>query len=209
MSADSTLAFLVEQSERADSEPVFTTIIEPRKGWVPLNLKALWRYRELLYFLTWRDVKVRYKQTVLGAAWAVDNALQMTMAPNLRVMTSGPQPPNPAELLASQSMIALLRDLEARADLVIFDTPHMGPLTDAVVLSARVSGTLLAVRAGSTRRTVITNSLNALRKVGGNVVGTVLNVVEMKPSSKYSYYDYQIYTAEAVEAAAGVGPRGA
>src|SRR5438067_109124 len=71
MSADSTLAFLAEQSERADSESAFTTIIEPRKGWVPLNLKALWRYRELLYFLTWRDVKVRYKQTALGAAWAV------------------------------------------------------------------------------------------------------------------------------------------
>jgi lipopolysaccharide transport system permease protein len=78
MSPDSTLTFLLEQSERADSEAVFTTIIEPRKGWVPLNLKALWRYRELLYFLTWRDVKVRYKQTALGAAWAVIQPM-MTM----------------------------------------------------------------------------------------------------------------------------------
>ena len=77
MSMDSTVAFLVEQSERADGEPVFTTIIEPRKGWVSLNLQVLWRYRELLYFLTWRDVKVRYKQTVLGAAWAVLQPLMM------------------------------------------------------------------------------------------------------------------------------------
>jgi lipopolysaccharide transport system permease protein len=46
-------------------------IIRPSKGWVPLNLKALWEYRELLYFLTWRDIKVRYKQTFLGAAWAI------------------------------------------------------------------------------------------------------------------------------------------
>jgi lipopolysaccharide transport system permease protein len=45
--------------------------IRPSKGWVPLNLHALWEYRELLYFLTWRDIKVRYKQTALGAAWAV------------------------------------------------------------------------------------------------------------------------------------------
>ena len=50
------------------SEPV---IIEPSKRWVPVNLRDLWRYRELLYFLTWRDVKVRYKQTLLGASWAI------------------------------------------------------------------------------------------------------------------------------------------
>ena len=46
-------------------------IIEPSKGWVPLRLRELALYRELLYFLTWRDIKVRYKQTVLGASWAI------------------------------------------------------------------------------------------------------------------------------------------
>ena len=51
-----------------DPQVVF---IKPSKGSVPLNLRALWEYRELLYFLTWRDIKVRYKQTVLGAAWAI------------------------------------------------------------------------------------------------------------------------------------------
>lgn len=45
--------------------------IEPSKAWVPLDLRGLWAYRELLYFLTWRDVKVRYKQTALGVAWAI------------------------------------------------------------------------------------------------------------------------------------------
>ncbi len=45
--------------------------IRPSRTWVSLNLRDLWAYRELLYFLTWRDVKVRYKQTVLGAAWAI------------------------------------------------------------------------------------------------------------------------------------------
>jgi lipopolysaccharide transport system permease protein len=45
--------------------------IEPSKGWVSLKLDELWEYRELLYFLIWRDIKVRYKQTVLGAAWAI------------------------------------------------------------------------------------------------------------------------------------------
>lgn len=55
--------------KKNESQNVIT--IRPSKGWVSLKLKDLWEYRELLYFLTWRDVKVRYKQTVLGAAWAV------------------------------------------------------------------------------------------------------------------------------------------
>jgi lipopolysaccharide transport system permease protein len=53
------------------SENVPVIRIEPSRGWVSLKLKELWEYRELLYFLIWRDVKVRYKQTVLGAAWAI------------------------------------------------------------------------------------------------------------------------------------------
>jgi lipopolysaccharide transport system permease protein len=47
------------------------TVIRPSTGWVPLQLRELWAYRELLYFFVWRDIKVRYKQTALGAAWAV------------------------------------------------------------------------------------------------------------------------------------------
>lgn len=46
-------------------------VIQPKKGWVQVDFRELWAYRELLYFLTWRDIKVRYKQTVLGAAWAI------------------------------------------------------------------------------------------------------------------------------------------
>ena len=46
-------------------------VIRPSHGWVSLKLHEMWEYRELLYFLTWRDIKVRYKQTVLGAAWAI------------------------------------------------------------------------------------------------------------------------------------------
>lgn len=53
-----------------DSSEVHIVIVPPR-GWVPLDLKEIWHYRELLYFLAWRDIKLRYKQTVLGAAWAI------------------------------------------------------------------------------------------------------------------------------------------
>src|SRR3989475_3320139 len=47
------------------------TVIEPSQGWVPLRLRELWEYREVLYFLIWRDIKVRYRQTLIGAAWAI------------------------------------------------------------------------------------------------------------------------------------------
>jgi lipopolysaccharide transport system permease protein len=53
------------------NDSVNTIIIKPSKGWSALNFRELFRYRELLYFLAWRDIKIRYKQTVLGASWAI------------------------------------------------------------------------------------------------------------------------------------------
>jgi lipopolysaccharide transport system permease protein len=68
-------ALPVEASEqlpaRQQTRDIPLTVIEPAKGWQPINLRELWAFRELIYFLVWRDVKVRYKQTALGAAWAV------------------------------------------------------------------------------------------------------------------------------------------
>jgi lipopolysaccharide transport system permease protein len=57
--------------EAQDTHDVPVLVIEPTRGWVGLRLRELWEYRELVYFLIWRDVKVRYKQTVLGALWAI------------------------------------------------------------------------------------------------------------------------------------------
>src|SRR5437016_3477947 len=63
---------LTTDKERVRPESDVPVIrIQPSKGWVSLKLRDLWEYRELLYFLSWRDIKVRYKQTALGAAWAV------------------------------------------------------------------------------------------------------------------------------------------
>ena len=65
------------EPETIRAEPV---IIKPSSGWVALDLRALWNYRELLYFLAWRDIKVRYKQTALGIAWAIIQPLFLMMA---------------------------------------------------------------------------------------------------------------------------------
>lgn len=65
----STTVFVTESPYRLPEKPLVT--IEARRSWAPLNLRDLWAHRELLYFLMWRDIKVRYKQTTLGAAWAI------------------------------------------------------------------------------------------------------------------------------------------
>ena len=55
----------------AATPPIPTIVIEPSRGWIGLKLRELWEYRDLLFFLAWRDISVRYKQTILGAAWAI------------------------------------------------------------------------------------------------------------------------------------------
>ncbi|GAH58838.1 unnamed protein product, partial [marine sediment metagenome] len=62
---------LANAGKLRQAEAVSTIIIEPTRGWLSLKLRDIWQYRELLYFLTWRDVKVRYKQTVIGFLWAI------------------------------------------------------------------------------------------------------------------------------------------
>src|SRR5262249_47922422 len=68
---DRTNAVLNTTPPRGEPTEPHMTVIMPPCGWQMLNLRELWQFRELLYFLVWRDVKVRYKQTVLGVAWAV------------------------------------------------------------------------------------------------------------------------------------------
>ena len=80
---------MIENTENEESVPVF--VIEPQSGWAALNLGELWRYRELAYYFAWRDVKVRYKQTVLGAAWAILQPLMLMIMFTLvrTLLTSG------------------------------------------------------------------------------------------------------------------------
>src|SRR5581483_693586 len=71
-SADMVLHAPAEPGHASSPAPqTSSTRIKPASGWQPVNVRELWQYRELLYFLIWRDVKVRYKQTALGAAWAI------------------------------------------------------------------------------------------------------------------------------------------
>src|SRR2546427_4111818 len=68
MQSELTLDNLKPEAPAADMPTLF---IRPPKGWMSIGFRELWEFRELLFFLTWRDIKVRYKQTALGAAWAI------------------------------------------------------------------------------------------------------------------------------------------
>ncbi len=107
---------------------------------------------------------------------------------NLSLLTSGKIPPNPSEMLGSKAMNELIKILKERFDYVVLDTPPVLAVTDAQILSTKVEGTILVVRADDTKRDTVMNAKKALEKVNANIIGTVLNGVEAKRTSYYYYY---------------------
>jgi non-specific protein-tyrosine kinase len=128
----------------------------------------------------------------LESSSCVTGYVQPTGVENLCVLTSGPLPPNPADLLGSERMAAIIEDLESQADLVMFDTPPALAVTDAAVLSTKVDGVLLVNRAGHTRRAVIQRAVEELRRVEANLLGVVLNQLSLRRGGYYfpQYYYY-------------------
>jgi capsular exopolysaccharide synthesis family protein len=133
----------------------------------------------------------------------LEGALQTTDIPNLTVLGSGPLPPNPADLMHSEAFGKLLETLDQRFDRVVIDSPPAGLVTDAVILSTRVDATLLVVRALQTRREAARKALRALRGVGANCPGFVLNATSPSRRDGYSsyYYAYDRRPEDAAEAA--------
>jgi len=107
----------------------------------------------------------------------IEPALNEVGVPNLQVLTSGPLPPNPAEVLGSQRMLDVIAALKNRADMVLFDAPPVVAVTDAAVLGTRVDGVLLVINAGHTRREHAKRAKTQLEKLNIRVVGVVLNGV--------------------------------
>jgi capsular exopolysaccharide synthesis family protein len=115
---------------------------------------------------------------------------QTTEQEHLAVITTGPLPPNAAELLGSSRMRAVLERLTEAAAFVIIDSPPLQAVTDAAILSSLVDGTVLVVDAGHTRRGAVRNGREALAKVGARVLGVTLNRMSESMSGDYYYYDY-------------------
>jgi non-specific protein-tyrosine kinase len=121
----------------------------------------------------------------------INNHLKKTSVPNLQLVTCGILPPNPSELLGSQRLGQLLVSLNKIADVVIFDSPPVMAVADAVVLSNRVDGVVLVTQAGKTRREVARQAILNLKQAGANIFGGILNRVSKKEGGYY-YHQYYI-----------------
>lgn len=134
--------------------------------------------------------------------------LHDTEVPNLRVMTSGKEAPNPAELLGSKRMKQVIESLHAEADVLVFDAPPLLAVTDAQVLASQVQGVLLVVNTEKTPRAVVARAAESLLRGNGHLFGAVLNRLARSPRSYYYYYDSYSYYYEEEGEGKGKGKDG-
>lgn len=114
----------------------------------------------------------------------------------LDLLTSGPVPPNPSELLGSHRMVELLRSLTERYDLVMLDSPPLLSMTDSIVLSKFTDATVLVVRPGKSTYRMLQRALKVLTGIKANLLGIVINGLDLKKNSYYSYYYYNYYMSD-------------
>jgi capsular exopolysaccharide synthesis family protein len=119
---------------------------------------------------------------------SLDSIVQSTEQENLRILTTGPLPPNPAELAGSKRMRTVVDVLTGAEDLVIFDSPPLQAVTDAAILGSFLDATVFVIDAQRSRRRVIRSAREALAKAGANVLGAVLNRVPAGADSERSPY---------------------
>jgi capsular exopolysaccharide synthesis family protein len=140
--------------------------------------------------------------TILSSDTSEAELLEMTEqheASGLHMITAGPIPPNPAELLGSEQMRQLIQQLGASFTHVIIDSPPISSVTDGVLLGSMVDGVLLVVHGGHSSREVVRRSRQLLQDVGAKIVGVVLNRVDLRPHDYYynQYYQNSYYGVEA------------
>ena len=119
--------------------------------------------------------------------------IQLVTGTELHVLTSGPIPPNPSELLNSNRMNILMKQFEDMFDIIIYDMPPVTSVTDAQIMAAKADGVVFVIRHGVSQKDSVLNAKELLEMVNANILGVVFNGVEKK--STQSYYGYG-YTSE-------------
>ena len=122
-----------------------------------------------------------------------DQVFTPTKIPNLWVVTSGIIPPNPSELLGSKKMKLFLERVKQQFDMILLDSPPISSLADASVLGSIVDGVLFIVKVNMANRDLIQKAKDQLETVGANIIGVVLNDVDVKRDGYYKYYYYYNY----------------
>ncbi len=135
---------------------------------------------------------------------AVEDVIQTTRVDGMHVITSGPIPPNPSELLASARMDEVLARVGEQYDVALIDAPPVIAVTDAVLLAPRVDSVLLVLRAGSTRIEMAQEARNTLQNAGAKNIGVVLNIIKLHGGGYYNYYSYYGAKNQPVQEKTGV-----
>ena len=113
----------------------------------------------------------------------------------LKIITSGPIPPNPAELVGSRKMRELIQRLEDEFDLIILDGSPIGGFADSRLLSRLIDGVVIVTSIGITQKPMLKNSIEEIRKIGGRIIGTVVNRLDTT-RGKYGYNYYYYYSED-------------
>lgn len=129
--------------------------------------------------------------SLLSNQAGMDQIIQPCSVENLSVITSGPLPPNPAEMLASQRMSTFLEELESRFDIIVIDTPPALAVTDSQIIASKCDGVILVIDSGKVKREKALRVKNSLLHVKANILGVVLN--NMGKNNKDGYYNYYYY----------------
>ncbi|MDI3340496.1 MAG: polysaccharide biosynthesis tyrosine autokinase [Sphaerobacter sp.] len=145
------------------------------------------------------DRRAGLSTLLLGQTTSLPPLLRHTTIPGLRILPSGPVPPNPADLLGSPQMRAVVERLVAEADIVIFDTPPLA-VSDALVLCGLGTGVVLVAQAGRVRTAELAQAIQQIQQSGTPLLGVILNRVAVGATGRYYHY----YRSAASEAACGV-----
>jgi capsular exopolysaccharide synthesis family protein len=134
---------------------------------------------------------------VLAGTRTLESVIQPTHIPNLHLITAGPIPPNPSELLGSETMLNVKRALNDMCDILIIDSSPVTAVADPVILSHLVDGVVLVVEANSTKKPIVMQTVTRLQQVQAKIIGGVVNKLDLSKSG-YGYYyyysDYSYYT---------------
>jgi capsular exopolysaccharide synthesis family protein len=138
---------------------------------------------------------------LIGEITDLDSIIHSTKVENLSIITAGGLPPNPSELLGSDTMSKLVDKLESEWEMVIFDSPPIVAVTDASMISAELDAIALVVKAGQTERSAIDRALDTIQNVKAPLIGAILNGASQeslggKYAYYYSYYNYYYNSEE-------------
>ncbi len=128
---------------------------------------------------------------VLSGQSKFDSALQKNVMPNLDILTSGPIPPNPSELMSSHAMESLLADASKKYDCVLVDTPPINYVTDCLTIANKTCGIVLVARQYHTEYSDLSKTIDSVKTVGGKILGIIVSDVSSeKANSKYYHNKY-------------------